>query len=79
MGVERRRRNCRLRRETYVVTGMISLFDIGDIFAGGHGETEDLRVQWGLEERGLTYRFHALDQTAGVGVIPDAWQRASAR
>jgi glutathione S-transferase len=44
---------------------MITLYGIGDIFEGGHGETKDLRVQWALEETGLDYRFHALDQTAG--------------
>ena len=44
---------------------MITLYGIGDIFEGGHGETKDLRVQWALEELGLEYRFHALDQTAG--------------
>lgn len=44
---------------------MITLYGIGDIFEGGHGETKDLRVQWALEELGLAYRFHALDQTAG--------------
>jgi len=44
---------------------MITLYGIGDIFEGGHGETKDLRVQWALEEAGLEYRFHPLDQTAG--------------
>ena len=44
---------------------MITLYGIGDIFEGGHGETKDLGVQWALEELGLDYRFHALDQTAG--------------
>jgi glutathione S-transferase len=44
---------------------VITLYGIGDIFEGGHGETKDLRVQWALEEVGLEYRFHALDQTAG--------------
>lgn len=44
---------------------MITLYGIGNIFEGGHGETKDLRVQWALEEVGLEYRFHALDQTAG--------------
>jgi glutathione S-transferase len=44
---------------------MITLYGIGDIFEGGHGETKDLRVQWALEEAGVAYRFHALDQTAG--------------
>jgi glutathione S-transferase len=44
---------------------MITLYGISDIFEGGHGETKDLRVQWALEEAGLEYRFHGLDQTAG--------------
>lgn len=44
---------------------MITLYGIGDIFEGGHGETKDLRVQWALEEIGLEYRFRALDQTKG--------------
>jgi glutathione S-transferase len=44
---------------------MITLYGIDDIFEGGHGETKDLRVQWALEEVGLEYRFHGLDQTAG--------------
>lgn len=44
---------------------MITLYGIGDIFEGGHGETKDLRVQWALEELGLDYRFYPLDQTAG--------------
>ena len=44
---------------------MITLYGIRDIFEGGHGETKDLRVQWALEEVGLEYRFHGLDQTAG--------------
>jgi glutathione S-transferase len=44
---------------------VITLYGIDDIFAGGHGETKDLRVQWALEEVGLDYRFHGLDQTAG--------------
>jgi glutathione S-transferase len=52
--------NRRVSRHT-----MITLYGIGDIFEGGHGETKDLRVQWALEEVGLDYRFHALDQTAG--------------
>jgi glutathione S-transferase len=44
---------------------MITLYGIGKVFEGGHGETKDLRVQWALEEMGLEYRFHALDQPAG--------------
>jgi glutathione S-transferase len=55
---------------------MITLYGIGDIFEGGHGETKDLRVQWALEEVGLPYRFHALDQTAG-DLDSEAYSRLS--
>jgi glutathione S-transferase len=55
---------------------MITLYGIGDIFEGGHGETKDLRVQWALEEVGLEYRFHSLDQTAG-DLDSDAYARIS--
>jgi glutathione S-transferase len=55
---------------------MITLYGIGDIFEGGHGETKDLRVQWALEEVGLDYRFHALDQTAGE-LDSDSYARLS--
>jgi glutathione S-transferase len=44
---------------------MITLYGFGRIFAGGVGETKDLRAQWALEETGLEYRVHALDQPAG--------------
>ncbi len=44
---------------------MITLYAFSNIFPGGHGETKDLRAQWALEETGLPYRIHALDQTAG--------------
>jgi glutathione S-transferase len=44
---------------------MITLYGFGRIFPDGVGETKDLRVQWALEETGLPYRVHALDQTAG--------------
>jgi glutathione S-transferase len=44
---------------------MITLYGFGRIFPEGRGETKDLRVQWALEELGLPYRVHALDQTAG--------------
>ena len=44
---------------------MITLYGFGTIFPGGHGETKDLRAQWALEEIGLPYRVHALDQTGG--------------
>jgi glutathione S-transferase len=56
---------------------MITLYGIGDILEGGHGETKDLRVQWALEEAGLDYRFHALDQTAG-DLDRDSYARISA-
>lgn len=55
---------------------MIILYGISNIFAGGHGETKDLRVQWALEETGVPYRFHALDQTAG-DLETDAYRRLS--
>jgi len=44
---------------------MITLYGVGRIFPEGRGETKDLRVQWALEETGLPYRVHALDQTGG--------------
>ncbi|HKE19333.1 MAG TPA: glutathione S-transferase family protein [Kofleriaceae bacterium] len=44
---------------------MITLHGFKRIFAGGVGETKDLRVQWALEEIGLPYRVHGLDQPAG--------------
>jgi glutathione S-transferase len=44
---------------------MITLYGFGNIFAGGVGETKDLRAQWALEETGLPYRVHALDHAAG--------------
>jgi glutathione S-transferase len=44
---------------------MITLYGFKNIFPGGAGETKDLRAQWALEEMGLPYRVHALDQVAG--------------
>lgn len=44
---------------------MITLYCFGRIFPEAHGETKDLRVQWALEEMGLSYRVHALDHTGG--------------
>ena len=55
---------------------MITLYGFGNIFRGGHGETKDLRAQWALEETGLPYRVHALDQTAG-DLDSDAFRRIS--
>lgn len=55
---------------------MITLYGFGKIFEGGVGETKDLRAQWALEETGLTYRVHALDQTAGE-LDSDAFKKIS--
>lgn len=44
---------------------MITLYGFRTIFEGGVGETKDLRAQWVLEETGLPYRVHGLDQVAG--------------
>src|SRR5688500_6296134 len=44
---------------------MLTLYALRTVFAGGVGETKDLRAQWALEETGLSYRVHALDQVAG--------------
>ena len=44
---------------------MITLYGFKTIFEGGAGETKDLRAQWALEEIGLPYQVHALDQVAG--------------
>ncbi|HEX5068540.1 MAG TPA: hypothetical protein VFY49_20640 [Myxococcota bacterium] len=35
------------------------------------GVTRDMRVQWALEETGLPYRVHGLDQPAGELDGPD--------
>jgi glutathione S-transferase len=55
---------------------MITLYGFGNIFAGGHGETKDLRAQWALEETGLPYRVHPLDH-AGGELDGDAYSRIS--
>ena len=55
---------------------IITLYGFGRIFPGGVGETKDLRVQWALEETGLPYRVHALDQTGGE-LDSDAYDRIS--
>ena len=55
---------------------MITLYGFGRIFPAGVGETKDLRAQWALEETGLPYRVHALDQTAGE-LDGDAFSRIS--
>jgi glutathione S-transferase len=55
---------------------LITLYGFGRIFPGGVGETKDLRAQWALEETGLPYRVHALDQTAGE-LDSDAYGRIS--
>jgi glutathione S-transferase len=55
---------------------MITLYGFSNIFPGGHGETKDLRAQWALEETGLPYRVHPLDQTAG-DLESEAYKRIS--
>jgi len=55
---------------------MITLYGFGDIFEGGRGETKDLRAQWALEETGLPYKVHALDQPAG-DLESDAYKKIS--
>lgn len=55
---------------------MITLYAFRNIFPAGIGETKDLRAQWALEETGLPYRVHALDQTAG-DLDSDAYSKIS--
>ncbi|WP_296820479.1 glutathione S-transferase family protein [Brevundimonas sp.] len=44
---------------------MITLHALGRVHPFVHGETRDLRVQWALEEMGLTYEVRGWDHTAG--------------
>ena len=53
------------RRHPWHAEDVITLYGFKSIFEGGVGETKDLRAQWALEEIGLPYRVHALDQVAG--------------
>jgi glutathione S-transferase len=55
---------------------VITLYGFKTIFEGGVGETKDLRAQWVLEETGLPYRVHALDQIAG-DLESEAYSRIS--
>jgi glutathione S-transferase len=55
---------------------MITLYGFRTIFPEGIGETKDLRAQWALEESGLPYRVHGLDQAAGE-LQSDAYGRIS--
>lgn len=55
---------------------MLRLYAFRNIFPGGVGETKDLRAQWALEETGLPYRVHALDQPAG-DLDSDAYRKIS--
>jgi glutathione S-transferase len=64
------------RIEAPAEDGMITLYGFGNIFPAGRGETKDLRAQWALEETGLPYRVHALDQ-AGGELNGDAYRRIS--
>ncbi|MFL5305391.1 MAG: glutathione S-transferase family protein [Polyangia bacterium] len=55
---------------------MLTLYAFRNIFPEGIGETKDLRAQWALEETGLPYRVHGLDQTAGE-LDSEAYRRIS--
>jgi glutathione S-transferase len=55
---------------------MLTLYGFKTIFEGGVGETKDLRAQWALEETGLPYRVHGLDQLAG-DLESEAYSRIS--
>jgi glutathione S-transferase len=55
---------------------MITLYGFKRIFPDGVGETKDLRAQWALEETGLPYQVHALDQPGGE-LDGDAYGRIS--
>lgn len=55
---------------------MITLYAFRTIFPEGVGETKDLRAQWALEETGLPYRVHGLDQLAGE-LDGDAYRKIS--
>ncbi len=55
---------------------MLTLYGFKTIHEGGVGETKDLRAQWALEETGLPYRVHALDQVAG-DLESEAYSRIS--
>lgn len=50
---------------------MITLYGFGKIFPAGIGETRDIRVEWALEEVGLPYRVHPIDQPAGELQSPE--------
>jgi len=50
---------------------MLTLHAFGRIHPAVHGETRDLRVQWALEEMGLSYEVRGWDHTAGETTGPD--------
>ena len=41
---------------------MITLYGFGRVHSGMSCKVRDLRAQWALEEPGLPYRVHALEQ-----------------
>ncbi|MDP3656579.1 MAG: glutathione S-transferase family protein [Brevundimonas sp.] len=50
---------------------MITLHAFANMFPGGIGETKDIRIQWALEEMGLSYEVRALDYLGGEADGPD--------
>jgi glutathione S-transferase len=50
---------------------MIILHAFANMFPGGIGETKDMRIQWALEEMGLTYEVRDLDYLGGEADSPE--------
>jgi glutathione S-transferase len=50
---------------------MIILHAFANMFPGGIGETKDMRIQWALEEMGLSYEVRALDYLGGEANSPE--------
>lgn len=50
---------------------MIILHAFANMFPEGIGETKDMRIQWALEEMGLSYEVRALDYLGGEANTPE--------
>ena len=50
---------------------MITLHAFANMFPGGIGETKDIRIQWALEEMGLSYEVKGLDYLGGEADSPE--------
>lgn len=50
---------------------MLTLHAFGRVHPAVHGDTRDLRVQWALEEAGLSYEVRGWDHTAGETTRPE--------